>query len=139
MRAHTAIKRLPDRYAHRRISDVVVLCSDQETREVVRFWLGDAGIPVELAANGPDAAALLAKKEHRGLIVDRFLPPWPGLDSIGALKRRHPALRVIVIGEGGSDTARLARTVGADILLERPLSRAGIMRALGIPEEEALS
>lgn len=122
---------------NRNRSDVVVLCADQETREVLRFWLHGAGVPVAVAADGPSAAALLAEKERGGLIVDRFLPPWPGLDTIRALKRRHPALRVIVIGGGDSDTARLARAVGADVLLERPLRRSGILRALDFSAEEA--
>lgn len=115
-----------------RPAGVVVLCADSETRDVLRFWLGEAGIPVAVAADGAAAGALLAKGERGGLIVDRFLPPWPGLDTIKALKRRHPALRVIVIGGGDSDTARLAREIGADALLERPLRRAGILRALDL-------
>ncbi len=117
-------------------TDVVVLCADPETREVVRFWLDAAGVPVAIAQDGDDANALLAEKERGGLIVDRFLPPWPGLAPIRALKRRHPALRVVVIGGGNSDSARLAREVGADVLLERPLRRAGILRALDVVVEE---
>lgn len=122
--------------ANQNRSDVVVLCVDRETSDVLRFWLDGVGVPVAVAADGPAAAALLAEKERGGLIVDRFLPPWPGLDTIRTLKRRHPALRVIVIGGGDSDTAWLARVVGADALLERPLRRAGILRALGLGVEE---
>jgi hypothetical protein len=43
---------------------------------------------------------------------------------------------VVVIGGGDSDGARLAREVGADALLERPLRRAGILRALGVGGDE---
>jgi DNA-binding NtrC family response regulator len=121
---------------HKRPADVVLLCADAETREVLRFWLDDAGVPVAVADNGVSARALLAEKERGGLIVDRFLPPWPGLDPIKALKRRHPALRVVVIGGGNSDNARLAREIGADTLLERPLRRAGVMRALDFGAEK---
>ena len=120
----------------KRPSDVVVLCSDPDTRDVLRFWLSGSGIPVAVANDGAGANILLAEKERGGLIVDRFLPPWPGLDTIKALKRRHPALRVIVIGGGNSDNARLAREVGADVLLERPLRRAGILRALNLEAGE---
>ena len=127
---HLAIKRKAS-------TDVVVLCADRETREVVRFWLDAAGVPVAVAEDGEAAGALLAEKERGGLIVDRFLPPWPGLDPIRVLKRRHPALRVVVIGGGNSDNARLAREIGADALLERPLRRAGILRALDVGVEEA--
>lgn len=116
---------------------MVVLCADPETRDVLRFWLDGAGVPVAVANDGDGARSLLAEKERGGLIVDRFLPPWPGLDPIKALKRRHPALRVVVIGGGNSDNARLAREVGADALLERPLRRAGILRALELGAEES--
>ena len=120
----------------KRRSDVVVLCSDPDTRDVLRFWLSGSGILVAVADDGVEANTLLAEKERGGLIVDRFLPPWPGLDTIKAIKRRHPALRVVVIGGGNSDNARLAREVGADVLLERPLRRAGILRALNLEAEE---
>ena len=120
----------------KRSSDVVVLCSDPDIRDILRFWLSGSGIPVAVANDGAGANTLLAEKERGGLIVDRFLPPWPGLDTIKALKRRHPALRVVVIGGGNSDNARLAREVGADVLLERPLRRAGILRALNLEAEE---
>lgn len=122
--------------SRKRPADVVVLCADPETRDVLRFWLNGAGIPVTVADDGDSANILLAEKECGGLIVDRFLPPWPGLDTIKALKRRHPALRVVVIGGGNSDNARLAREVGADALLERPLRRSGILRALDFSAEE---
>ncbi len=124
-------------FKHKRPADVVVLCADPETRDVLRFWLDGAGVPVAVANDGDGARALLAEKERGGLIVDRFLPPWPGLDPIKALKRRHPALRVVVIGGGDSNNARLAREVGADALLERPLRRAGILRALDLSLEDA--
>ena len=120
----------------KRRSDVVVLCSDPDTRDVLRFWLSGSGILVAVADDGVEANTLLAEKERGGLIVDRFLPPWPGLDTIKAIKRRHPALRVVVIGGGNSDNARLAREVGADVLLERPLRRAGILRALNLEAGE---
>ena len=122
---------------NRRPADVVILCADPETRDVLRFWLDGAGIPVAVADDGDSASALLAEKERGGLIVDRFLPPWPGLDPIKVLKRRHPALRVVVIGGGDSGNALLAREVGADSLLERPLRRAGILRALDCAIETA--
>ncbi|MCC7016508.1 MAG: response regulator [Rhodospirillales bacterium] len=120
----------------KRPADVILLCADTETRDVLRFWLDGAGVPVAVADDGISARALLAEKERGGLIVDRFLPPWPGLDPIKALKRRHPALRVVVIGGGDSDNARLAREIGADTLLERPLRRAGVMRALDFGAEK---
>ncbi len=120
-----------------RPSDVVVLCADPEIRDVLRFWLDGAGVPVAVASDGAGAKALLAERERGGLIVDRFLPPWSGLDPFKILKRRYPALRVVVIGGGNSDNARLAREVGADALLERPLRRAGILRALGFRGAEA--
>ena len=120
----------------KRPADVVLLCADTETRDVLRFWLDGAGVPVAVAKDGDRANTLLAEKERSGLIVDRFLPPWPGLDPIKALKRRHPALRIVVIGGGNSDNAQLAREIGADALLERPLRRAGILRALDFSVEE---
>lgn len=122
--------------SRKRPADIVVLCADPEIRDVLRFWLDDAGIPVTIADDGDSANVLLAERERGALIVDRFLPPWPGLDTIKALKRRHPTLRVVVIGGGNSDNARLAREVGADALLERPLRRSGILRALDFGAEE---
>lgn len=111
---------------------VVVLCVDEDVRDLLRFWIEEVGCPVAIAADGHDAATKLRHGRWRTLATDRFLPPWPGLDSILALKQLYGGLRVVVVEDGNPYTQNLARVIGADATLSRPLRRASVLSAFGI-------
>ncbi len=109
---------------------VVILCADEGSRETLAYWLGASGISNGVALTGYDASSLLGPGGAHLLITDRVLPPWPGLDSLTALKLAHPTLKVAFIDDGLPDTRALVRSAGVDIILARPLRRASVTAAL---------
>jgi DNA-binding NarL/FixJ family response regulator len=86
---------------------------------------------VDAASDGKQAANLLRKSAYRALVTDRFIPPWPGLDSIPKLKRRYPSVRIVVLLKSGPiGTAAVLRLAGADAVVEPPVRQASLMTAL---------
>jgi DNA-binding response OmpR family regulator len=110
---------------------ILVLCCDDDVRELVSHWSGASGFEVDTATRGGQAAKLLRKHDYRALVMDRFLPPWPGLDSIPRLKRRFPGVRIIVLlNRGPVGAASLLRVAGADAVIEPPLGQLALLSAI---------
>jgi len=114
--------------------DVVILCAEEEVRDVIAYWLASLPIGTVVAADGHDANEILHKADCELLITDRVLPPWPGLDTFRQLRSTNPRLRIAFIDNGSVDTWILARVTGATIRLPRPLTRRSLVEALGRPE-----
>jgi DNA-binding response OmpR family regulator len=119
---------------HDSAADVVVLCTEEEIRDVIAYWFSALPVRTFVAADGYEANRIL-KETPRGLLVtDRVLPPWPGLDTFLQLRSRNPQLRIACIDDGTLDTKILARMTGATVVLPRPLKRRAVIDALGRPE-----
>lgn len=114
---------------HTAASVAVVLSADEVVSERVAYWLNAAGIRASLARTGYEARSLIQDGATRLLITDRVLPPWPGLDTVIALKRAIPGLKVAYLGDGVPDTRTLAISAGADLILPSPLRRADVLDA----------
>ena len=110
---------------------IIMLLADDDLREATSYWSEALGWSVELARDGKHAARLLRMSEYRALVTDRFIPPWPGLDSIPKLKRRYPNVRIVVLlTRGPIGTAAVLRLAGADAVIEPPVRQAALMTAL---------
>lgn len=114
---------------HPATASIVVLCADETARNALAYWLNSSGIRASIANSGYEARALLSMAGARMLVTDRALPPWPGLDSISGLKHALAGLKVAVLDDGVPDNAALARAVGADVILARPLRRSNVIAA----------
>jgi DNA-binding response OmpR family regulator len=123
------MKRAPTFNEHEKI---VLLCEDEECGGALHSWFSEAGIHVEVAANGGEAVRSLNSHAVATLIMDRFPEPWPGLDAVATLKRQHDGLRVVVVGDPLKENFGLARAVGVDVTLPRPLTRQAVLAAIGL-------
>ena len=110
---------------------VIVLVSNHDLRDAASYWIEDLGFTVDAANNGADAAKLLEEGAYQALVTDRFVPPWPGLESIPKLKRRYPSMRLVVLLKRGPiGVASMQRVAGADAVIEPPVRQADLMTAL---------
>lgn len=110
-------------------ADIIVLCAEEEVRDVIAYWLSGQPVNVIVAADGHEAFKAL-KKGARWLITDRVLPPWPGLDSFITLRSDYPDLGIVFVESGNLNDGILARVTGASVLLPRPLTRQAVNRAI---------
>ncbi|MFD2181225.1 response regulator [Rhodoplanes azumiensis] len=116
-----------DREGAGRDGGIVILCTDEGTRDVLAFWFESAGHRVTVARDGHQASRALRDGRGRLLVTDRVLPPWPGLDTFLALRARDPGLGIAVVETGDLDERILARVTGATALLRKPLSRTAVL------------
>jgi DNA-binding NtrC family response regulator len=113
--------------------NVVIVCAEEEVRDVVAHWLTLHGMEVVVADDGYQAARAL-RRGSSWLITDRVLPPWPGLDPFLDLRSRYPDLNIVFVeGTNVHDTI-LARVTGANATLSRPLTRQAVIGALSFAD-----
>ena len=115
--------------AHHNAGAIVVLCAEEEVRDVIAYWLASEPARALIAEDGYQAARAL-NDGCRWLVTDRVLPPWPGLDTFIALRSQHPDLRIAFVESGNVHDGILAKVTGASVLLPRPLTRRAISEAL---------
>jgi DNA-binding NtrC family response regulator len=118
-------------------TQVLVDCLDAPRRDLIVYWLLEAGHQVRKAAPAAPGDALVDQREGqetgRIVITDRFGPGRGAGATIQQMKQRRPELRVIVVGGGGSDEAAmlsLARAAGADATLPAAFACEELMRLL---------
>lgn len=110
---------------------VVVLCAEEELRDVIAYWFTSLSIGTVATTDGYEANRILKTMNPGLLVTDRTLPPWPGLDTFRQLQAVNPSLRIAYVDDGSWDGAILARVTGANVILTRPLSRQQVVEALG--------
>ena len=97
---------------------IIVLVANHDLRDAASYWSEALGFAVDGARNGPQAAKLLQEGAYQALVTDRFVPPWPGLESIPKLKRRYPSMRLIVLLKRGPiGIGAMLRVAGADAVI----------------------
>jgi DNA-binding response OmpR family regulator len=114
--------------------DVIILCAEEEVRDVIAYWLTSRPARTFVAEDGYHAARILNDGPCRWLVTDRVLPPWPGLDTFLSLRADHPRLRIAFVENGNLHDGILARVTGATALLKRPLTRQRVIDALAEPQ-----
>jgi DNA-binding response OmpR family regulator len=113
--------------------DVIILCVEEEVRDVIAYWLTSRPARTFVADDGYHAARILNGGLCRWLVTDRVLPPWPGLDTFLTLRAAHPNLRIAFVESDNIHDGILARVTGATTLLARPLTRQTLIDALAEP------
>jgi DNA-binding response OmpR family regulator len=92
------IEPAPAAHGERRRTAVLVVEDDERTRLAVAAWLTSRGLTVWAAANGREAAELLAYPPGRiGVaLVDIGLPDMSGMSLCEMMREWHPFLPVLV-------------------------------------------
>ena len=120
---------------------IIVVDDDPRLREATRDVLESEGHEVIEAKDG-NAAVLAHRAQPADLIVcDMFMPRQDGIETIIALRRESPNVRIIAVSGGGYsgaiDVLTMARHMGASEVLSKPFSgvqlMAAIARLLGPP------
>jgi DNA-binding NarL/FixJ family response regulator len=113
---------------------VVLVDSRPERRAVIRSVLEHSGVAATVEGEAGDRAeALTAVEQCRAelVVVDLQEPAQDGLDTVGALRARFPALVIVVSSFiGGPATAGKAMAEGANAYLLKPFTARDIVAAM---------
>ena len=89
------------------------------------------GYEVLTARNGKEALGLIDGQAPDAVLTDLFMPEMDGIETIGALRRRWPEIRVIAMsGRPGVDYLKVARELGVTHTLRKPFEIDDLLAAL---------
>jgi len=110
---------------------VLVIDDEVDVRRLLAAGLGADGHTVLEAADGDEGVAVLGRQAVDLVITDIVMPNKEGFETIIELRKTHPWLKIIAISGGGimsgTDTLRVARSLGAHATLHKPF-RVGDLR-----------
>ena len=117
---------------------VLLVEDDHALRVVMADILRQAGYDIVETDNGLDALDLLASHPIDVLITDVEMPGMDGLRLLGEVKRRFPAVAVVVIS-GRFSHASVAQQLGAACYLSKPCSRWQLLTAVQTTLRQAVT
>ena len=111
---------------------ILVIDDDPNIRELLRAALEEAGYAVRESHEGGHGLAI-AKQENCALaMVDLFMPGKEWLETILALRREIPTMKLIAMsgGSGHTDMLRAATVFGADLTIYKPFDLNQLIRSI---------
>jgi YesN/AraC family two-component response regulator len=84
------------------MKSVLVIDDEPAIRKALQRVLASAGYPVRVADNGTDGLEALETQTADIVIVDIIMPRINGVDTIRAIVRKFPNVRIIAISGGGN-------------------------------------
>ena len=113
---------------------ILVVDDEPGIRDLLCLMLEASGYTVFAAEDGNEAPKVLAAHSIQVVITDLLMPERDGLEFITEVRKSHPDLRIIAMSGGGhiarDSYLRIAKNFGAHVLLEKPLSQAGVLEAI---------
>ncbi len=115
---------------------ILLVDDDDAVRSTLRRALTRLGYEVREASNGKEAMKLCAQETPDLVMTDIIMPEQEGLETIRAIRRLHPGLKVVAMSGGGrivaTDYLKTAATLGADAVLAKPFSTEEMASALAL-------
>ncbi len=116
---------------------ILVVDDDASQRQLLGGFVESLGLGVREAASGEEALESIERQPPDMVLLDVRLPGISGIDVLAEIRRRHPALRVLLItAYADLRQAVAALKSGADDYLAKPVDldelRAAILDALGL-------
>ena len=83
------------------MANILVIEDERDVRNLFRRMLVESGFNVDTAADGVAALRMVERREYDVILLDIIMPKKDGLETMSALKRSHPEIKIIVITGGG--------------------------------------
>ncbi len=116
-----------------RLEDATVLVVDDEKdlREIFAAWLGRKGCKVLTASNGIEALKVLETEKIDVLVSDIRMPIMGGVALVRTIYEKKMLIPSIIFVSGFGDVEpREMYGLGVELLMEKPLNRKDLLRAL---------
>jgi DNA-binding NtrC family response regulator len=110
---------------------VLVVDDDRAWRGVLEHWLKAEGIRAISVTSGEWVVHAIRTHEPDVVLLDLYLPGQDGLGVLDTIRRRWPALPVVIMTAfGGPETQARARGAGATGYLDKPFRMASLTTEL---------
>jgi CheY-like chemotaxis protein len=106
----------------KRAARILVVDDEAGVRDFLRMVLEGGGYDVIEAANGKEAIQQIRTGRVDLLITDLVMPEQEGIETIAALRKEVPGIRIIAIsGAFGGKFLHVARLLGVGVALTKPV------------------
>ncbi len=109
---------------------ILIADDDAAVRDSIAELLGVDGHETVHAEDGRQCETVLRRRLPDLLIIDIFMPERDGIETIRALRRTHPDLKILAISGGGDlkleRSLHFAREFGADEVLAKPFAHTDL-------------
>ena len=112
---------------------ILVIDDDSAIRSVVRRGLERAGHEVTEAPDGDAGLKSFRTRNTDLVITDIIMPEREGVETIMALRKEFPALKIIAMSGGGGGSAdflSIAKKLGARRTLAKPFGHRELLDAV---------
>ena len=113
---------------------ILIIDDDADLRTTLRDLLEQAGYAVVEAHDGHAGLTSYEAAPTDLIITDLLMPEREGLETITALRRINPQVKIIAITGGGQtgqlDFLRAAAVLGAQRTLHKPFNRQTLLAAV---------
>ena len=110
---------------------VLVIEDNAELRDYLRLALEGQGYEVLTARHGKEALGLIDGQGLDAVVTDLFMPEMDGIETIAALRRKLPDVKVVAIsGRPGVDYLTVTRELGVTRTLRKPFGIDELIQAL---------
>jgi CheY-like chemotaxis protein len=116
------------------MAHILVIDDEAPVRTTLRKMLEIGGHRVSEAADGNEGLEMFAAAGADLVISDIIMPEKEGVETIIALRRQYPEVRIIAISGGGRkanfDFLDFAKRLGADQVLRKPFRKEQLLEAV---------
>jgi len=113
------------------IRRILVVDDEESIREMLKQSLEQAGFEIMTAADGRHARAQALGRPIDLIITDLAMPEEEGIELIRKFREQHPGLKIIAMsGAFGEGILNMARALGADATISKPLTPATILKSI---------
>lgn len=120
------------------MSRILLVDDDESFRSMLGITLRQMGHEVLEADNGDEGLRLAAAEPPDLVFLDMIMPEKEGLETITALRRRQPDVKIIAMSggsrDGKVDYLKVAKRMGAVHTLTKPFSGDKLEGALKVLE-----
>jgi CheY-like chemotaxis protein len=113
---------------------ILVIDDDEPVRGFMEEVLRRAGYDVRTAQDGGKGLKLFKAETFDLVITDLFMPEKEGCETIIELRRLSPHAKIIAVSGGcrinGADCLPIAKALGAQITLNKPVSSRELLEAV---------
>lgn len=113
---------------------ILIVEDDSAIRSMLRRMFEREGYDVADASNGKEGLKLFRKDPAKLVITDLIMPEKEGIETIMALRRDFPDVKIIAISGGGiigpKDYLETAKTLGADLTFTKPFELKELLEAV---------
>lgn len=113
------------------LNKILVVDDEQDVVKMIETFLFKRGFAVDTAFDGDKALEFIKNNRYSIIFLDYHMPGKTGLEVLDYIRKHHIITSVVMITGHRGMKEELAKFVGADEYLEKPLEIASIEQVIG--------